>query len=133
MLIIIIAMTLIGVVALVVIMNFTDTTKTKEPTIDEIIEYSVETEKITTNLLDNNFIVVKFKIQTDSKKAKEELTKRMFQVKNIIIEEMSSMKTEQFKGKEGIIELENIIKMQINEVMTEGTVEEVYVIDFVIQ
>ena len=50
----------------------------KEPTIDEMIEATVDIPEITTNLASNDFIRISFKIQTDSKKAKEELEKRKF-------------------------------------------------------
>ena len=50
---------------------------------------SVDIKEITTNLASNDFIRISFKIQTDSKKAKEELEKRDFQVNNIIILELS--------------------------------------------
>ncbi|WLR53201.1 flagellar basal body-associated protein FliL [Bacillus tianshenii] len=134
MLIVLAAITLIGVVALFVVMNFTgDSKEAAEPSIDEILEQSVETEEITTNLMSNDFIRIKFKITTDSTKAKEELEKRNFQVRNIIIQELSSMKPEDFKGKENLQELESMLKMRLNEIMQEGTIEKVFITDFILQ
>jgi flagellar FliL protein len=135
MLIIITTITLIGAVSLVLIMKFTQTDKeeVKEPTIDEIIEYSVDIPEITTNLLNGDFVRVQFKIQTENKKAKEELEKRDFQVKSIIIQELSEMSTEQFQGREGKVNLETIIKDRINELMQEGNVLQVYTTAFVLQ
>ena len=51
-LIILVSITLIGVVAVVLILNFNkgDETAEKGPNIDEILESSVDIEEITTNL-----------------------------------------------------------------------------------
>jgi flagellar FliL protein len=135
MLIIITTIALIGAVALVLIMKFTDSNKeeVKEPSIDEIIEYSVDVPEITTNLISGDFVRIQFKIQTENKKAKEELEKRDFQVKNIIIQELSEMNSNQFQGKEGITNLEALIKDHLTGLMQEGKVVKVYTTSFVLQ
>ena len=97
------------------------------------MESSVDIEEITTNLASDNFIRISFKIQTDSKKAKEELEKRDFQVKNIIIQELSEKNTEDLKGKNGQIELESDLKDKINELMQEGKVVQVYIVNSLLQ
>ncbi|RAK23377.1 flagellar FliL protein [Anoxybacillus vitaminiphilus] len=133
MLIIMVAITLISVVALVVIMKFTGDDETKEPTADEIVESSVDIPEITTNLADDHFIKVAFKLQTDSKKAKEEAEKRNFQIQNIIIEQLSEMKAEDFHGKQGKAALRNRLKEEMNKLMQEGKIVEVYITSFIIQ
>ncbi|WP_246939920.1 flagellar basal body-associated protein FliL [Bacillus pinisoli] len=136
MIIIILTILLIGAVAMIVIMKFTGKEheeEVKEPTIDEIIEYSVDVPEITTNLLEGNFIKIQFKIQTDNVKAKDELAKRDFQVRNIIIQELSQMTSEEFNGKEGILNLEDIIKNEANKLMQEGKIVRVYTTSFVLQ
>ncbi|WP_456275490.1 flagellar basal body-associated protein FliL [Bacillus sp. AK128] len=136
MIIIILTILLIGAVALIVIMKFTGeehVNEVKEPTIDEIIEYSVDIPEITTNLLDGDFIRIQFKVQTDSVEAKEELAKREFQVRNIIIQELSEMTSDQFNGKNGLVTLENLIKEQTNVLMQEGKIVRVYTTSFVLQ
>jgi len=132
MLIVMVTITLIGVVALVVVMRFTGD-ENKEPSAEEIVEYSVDVPEMTTNLLDSSYIKISFKIQTDGKKAKEEAEKRDFQIKNIIIEELSEMKEEDFIGKEGKVALRNRLKEQINKIMREGKVEQVYITSFILQ
>lgn len=127
MLIILIAITLVGAVAVVVVLKMTGEGEAKEPTIDEVLEASVDVPEITTNLASNDFIRISFKIQTDGKKAKEELEKRDFQVKNIIIHTLSEKKAEQISGSEGQTLLETELKDQINELMQEGKVEKVYI------
>jgi flagellar FliL protein len=133
--IIILTILLIGAVALIVLLKFTgeESEGPTEPTIDEIIEYSVDIPEITTNLLDGDFVRIKFKIQTDSVEAKEELAKRDFQMNNIIIQELSEMTTDQFKGKDGLLNLENMIKDQANGLMQEGQIIRVYTTSFVLQ
>ncbi len=82
-----------------------------EPTIDEIIEASVDIPEITTNLADGSFVNFTLKIQTDSKEAAEELTKRDFQMNNIVIQELSEMTEEDLEGKQGKIYL----KIRLNQ------------------
>lgn len=135
MLIIIIALTLIGVITVVLYNYMTKAAPDpdREPTIDEIIALSVDTDEITTNLLTNDYIRVQFKIQVDNTKAKTELEKRDFQVNNIIIRELSGRKASDFNGPEGIENLEQSIIEKINEFMQEGTVVNVYTTQFVLQ
>ncbi|MEG9296662.1 flagellar basal body-associated protein FliL [Mangrovibacillus sp. Mu-81] len=133
MLILLVTITLVGVIALVVILKFSDDEETKEPSIEEVIEASVDIPEITTNLLSNDFIRISFKIQTDSKKAKQELEKRDFQVNNIIIEELSEMKAEDLQGKKGKELIEDKVKEKVNSLMQEGKVEKVYITSMMIQ
>lgn len=131
-LILLVTITLVGVLALIVLMKFNED-EAKEPSIDEVIEASVDVPELTTNLLDGDYIRISFKVQTDSKKAKEELEKRDFQVKNIIIEELSELKTEELQGKEGKKQLETTIKEKANSLMQEGKVQKVYITSYMIQ
>ncbi|MEL3971322.1 flagellar basal body-associated protein FliL [Rossellomorea oryzaecorticis] len=133
MLILLVTITLVGVIALVVILKFSDGQETKEPSIEEVIEASVDIPEITTNLLSNDFIRISFKVQTDSKKAKEELEKRDFQVNNIIIEELSEMKADELQGKKGKELIEGKVKDKVNSLMQEGMVEKVYITSMMIQ
>ena len=94
---------------------------------------SVDIKEITTNLASNDFIRISFKIQTDSKDAKEELEKRDFQVNNIIILELSGLEVEEIQGKEGQSKLEETLKTKINEFLQEGKVQKVYITQFLLQ
>jgi flagellar FliL protein len=106
---------------------------TETESIDEIIKYSVDIEEITTNLQSGGYLRVQYKVQTDSKKARTELEKRQFQVRNILIHEISSKKSSDFSGGEGLEKLENDIQTKINEVMQEGLVVKVYTTSFLLQ
>lgn len=133
MLIMLLTITLVGAGAFIYLWKFTGDQEETEPTIDEVLEASVDVEEMTTNLASDNFIRISFKIQTDSTKAKEELEKRDFQVKNIIIQELSEKTTEEMKGKEGQISLENDLKEKINSLMQEGKIVQVYITDSLLQ
>ncbi|BDH61148.1 hypothetical protein MTP04_12780 [Lysinibacillus sp. PLM2] len=134
MLIILVTITLIGVVIFVLLTQFNNQkAATGEPTIDEILEASIDVPEMTTNLADDSFVRLQLKIQTDSKKAAEELTKRDFQIKDIIIQELSELTEEDLQGKQGKIFLQSTIKTQLNELMQEGTVEQVYITSYIIQ
>lgn len=133
MLIILVSITLIGVVLFVVLTQLNKQSATLEPSIDDILECSVDVPEITTNLADGKFIRIELKIQTDSQNAAKELEKRNFQTNNIIIEELSELTEENLKGKEGKILLESIIKARLNELMQEGEVQQVYITSYIIQ
>ncbi|MCQ6274102.1 flagellar basal body-associated protein FliL [Bacillus sp. V3B] len=133
MLILLVAIALVGVVAIVMVLNHNGQDPNKEPTIDEVMEATVDIPEITTNLASDDFIRISFKIQTDSKKAKEELEKRSFQINNIIILELSEKTAETIKGKEGQQQLEEDLKVKTNELMQDGKVEKVYITQFLLQ
>jgi flagellar FliL protein len=132
-LIILVCITLVGVVALILVTQMTKGDSDKEPTIDEIIESSVDVEEITTNLAGNQFIRISLKIQTDNKKAAAELAKRDFQVKNAVIQELSEMTAKDLEGKVGKQTLEVAIKSQIDPLMQEGQIKKVYIVSYIIQ
>ena len=135
MLITLLAITLVGIIFVVIMLNTggKETEGDKEPSIDEILEASVEVPEVTTNLADEGFIKIKFTIQTDGKKGKEELEKRMFQVNNIIISELSELKAEQLQGKQGKENLQEKLETRINSILQEGTAEKVYITSAIIQ
>ena len=133
-LIILVSITLIGVVALILVMQVNKgDSADKEPSIDEIIEASVDVPEITTNLSGRQFIRISLKIQTNDKKAAAELTKREFQVNNIVIQELSEKTAKDFEGKTGKQEFEDAIKAQLNPLMKDGEIEKVYIVSYIIQ
>lgn len=134
MLIILVTLTLLGVVAVILITQLNkDTSANEGPPIEEVIEASVDIPEITTNLSDGGYAKLALKIETTSKKAAEELTLRNFQVNNIVIQELSEMEEEELHGKQGKVLFEKAIKAQINELMHEGEVVQVYMTSFIIQ
>ena len=124
---------LAGTVALVMVMKMAGGEKQGEPSADELAESSIDIPEMTTNLADGRYIKISFKIQTDSDKGKEEAEKRDFQIKDVIIERLSEMKAADFKGKEGMAALKERLKQDINALMQEGKVENVYITSFILQ
>ncbi len=135
MMIMLAVITTAGIIVIVLLLNGNGKEEEVDsPTIDEIVESSVEVEEITTNLADGeSFIKISFMIETDGKKGKEELEKRNFQVKNIILSELSELNQEQLQGKQGKENLQETLKMKINDIMEEGTINKVYITSAIIQ
>lgn len=129
-LIVLVLITLVGVVLFVLFTQFNKPTSL-EPSIDKVIEASVNVPEITTNLSDNKVVRFSLTIQTSSKEAAEELTKRNFQTNNIVIEELSEMKREDLEGKQGKQMFKKTLKTKLNELMQEGEVQEIYFNSFV--
>ncbi|WP_067729397.1 flagellar basal body-associated protein FliL [Oceanobacillus damuensis] len=124
---------LIGAIAaLVVVLNVAGQNNEGEAqNIDDIVEYSYESPEVTTDLEDGTFVRIQFQIVTDGKKAKEEIGKRDFQLKNILIKELATKSEEDFKS--GLGELEQVVMTKLNELMTEGQITEVYTINKILQ
>jgi flagellar FliL protein len=104
-----------------------------EPTIEEVVAASVDIPEITTNLSSGNIVRLSFKVETDSKKAKEELQQREFQIRDIIISELANMSADQLDGKEGMDKLKETVKTKTNELMHEGKVNKVYTTSYILQ
>lgn len=133
-LIILLTLTIIGLAAFILysqVLNGEE--ENGEPPIDKILDLTVETDEITTNLFSNNIIRANFVIQVDNRKAKKELDKRSFQLRNIIIEELNDRSEADFKGSHKIDELEEQIGIRINEILQEGYVVEVYINQLIIK
>ncbi|MGE1110647.1 flagellar basal body-associated protein FliL [Priestia megaterium] len=134
MIIIMLSLTLIGSVAVIVTLKYTEQAGTeKGPSIDDVIKASVDVTDIKTNLKSNNYISISFKIQMDSKKAAAELQKRDFQVRDIIIKRLSDMSAQDFEGTQGLSTLETDIAKQIDQLMESGHVVKVYTTSKVLQ
>ena len=92
----------------------------KEPTIDDILEAvrgrTRNHDEFIRPSIYPNFI----ENPNDRKKAAAELSKRDFQVQNIVIQELSEMTSKDFEGKAGKQAFEDSIKSQLNPLMQEG-------------
>ncbi|WP_252503599.1 flagellar basal body-associated protein FliL [Sporosarcina sp. Marseille-Q4943] len=132
-LIIVVTLTLVGIIGLILTLQLKGDSADTEPTIDEILEASVDVPEIMTNLSGRQFIRISLKIQTTNKKAAAELAKRDFQVQNIVIQELSEMTSKDFEGKAGKQAFEDSIKSQLNPLMQEGEIEKVYIVSYIIQ
>ncbi|CAH0150999.1 flagellar basal body-associated protein FliL [Priestia megaterium] len=134
MIIIMLSLTLIGSIAVIVTLKYTEQAGTeKGPSIDDVIKASVDVTDIKTNLKSNNYISISFKIQMDSKKAASELQKRDFQVRDIIIKRLSDMSAQDFEGTQGLSTLETDIAKQIDQLMENGHVVKIYTTSKVLQ
>lgn len=133
-LIIIIAISLLGVISFVLWQTYlspaAQTTTTEEQevkplTAEEMKEFSVDTGEITTNLLTNNYMIVRFSITADSSDAKTELEQRLPQVNQVIIKTLAGLTPEDIKGTEGVNKLEAKIMNEISSLMQEGKIVQV--------
>lgn len=102
-----------------------------ELSIEKMVEYSHTTEEMNTDLKDGSFVQIQFQLITDSKKAKEEVINRQFQLKNIFIKESVDLTEKDFQ--EGLSALETKLKDQMNELMDDGQIIDVYIISKIIQ
>lgn len=127
MLAILLAITLVGAGALFVLFKTEKTGEAATVDIDEVVESSLEVPELTTNLLGGDLFRIALTVHTDSKDTKEELEKRSFQIKNIIIKQLSDMTEEDLKGSQGKENFETTLKEEINDLISDGEVVQVYI------
>lgn len=138
-LIILIGITLLGGIAFVLWKTTFPTVINEQPveeqklSADEMLSLSVTTDVITTNLYSKDYIVIQFSILLNNKEAKLEFEKRLVQARAIIISVLSSQTAEDLRGTEGIDRLNAILMNRFNEILQNGKVDEVIIIDLKIQ
>ncbi|GER65631.1 flagellar protein FliL [Weizmannia acidilactici] len=124
---------LAGIIAIIVIYKSNQATQATSPSIDDVVNSSVDIDTMTTNLKDNHIVQIALKIEGNDKKAKEELTKRDFQIKDIMIDELSSMTMQDLQGVQGKEKFKTDLKNRLNKIMQDGQVVNVYITSYVIQ
>ncbi|ATV01223.1 MULTISPECIES: flagellar basal body-associated protein FliL [Bacillus] len=107
--------------------------KDKKPTIDEVVAATVSVDDITTNLKSDSIIRIGIKLETDSAKAKEELEKRDFQVKDNIISILAGTSAGEIEGDKGREAFKQSLKEKVNSYLQEGKVQKVYITSFNLQ
>lgn len=121
-----------GAITAIIIFNFTgERSSANKESVSQLVDQSYETSELTTDLEDGSFVRIQFQIITDGKKARKEIEQREFQLKNILIKEVSMMNEEDFQS--GLGELEKHLKDEINKVMIDGKVTDVYTINKILQ
>lgn len=131
MLIILIVVAGLGTAAYFVVSGHSD--KDKKPTIDEVVAATVSVDDITTNLKSDSIIRIGIKLETDSAKAKEELEKRDFQVKDNIISILADTSAGEIEGDKGREAFKQSLKEKVNSYLQEGKVQKVYITSFNLQ
>lgn len=124
-------LTSLVIIMLGAIITYVVITNTQTDPIDALVKYSYETPEVTTDLQDGGFVRVQFQIVTDGKKAKSEISDREFQLKNILIKELSQLTEEEFSTE--LDHIEETVLTALNEVMTEGKIVDVYTISKILQ
>lgn len=128
-----ISLTLVGVLTIVTLIYLDSTTsEASEPSIDDQVENSFVTDEITTDLIDGSYVKIKFRIVADEKSALEYLQKgEGFQLNNTIIKSLTVRESDDFRT--GLEQIEESIKLKLNEILEDGLVTDVYIIEKVLQ
>lgn len=126
-------LTIIIIALVAVIIYFKLNDDSKKQSIDYIVASSWQTKEITTNTNDNKYVRIQFQVQLDNKKAKGEIEKRDFQVYDIIYNSLSDMNAEDFTSKEKLAQLEETLSKEINNILEDGEVVQIYTIEKIIQ
>lgn len=98
-----------------------------EPPIEELIPQTVDVPEMMTNLKAGSYLKISFKLQTDSEKAAQELTQRLFQFNDIVIKEAAQYAAEDLETKEQWQQFEEALLTQMNGYMQNGKVTKIYI------
>ncbi|GEM00778.1 flagellar FliL protein [Halolactibacillus halophilus] len=130
---IIIGLVLVSIIgmAAIIYMLINQDDPNRELTIDEQIEYSYMTESINIDLADNRYAQLQFSFITNSEDAKVEVEKRMFQFKNILIKQTVEMESSVLQN--DLSGFENRLKDEMNVLMEEGEITDIYLISKIVQ
>ncbi|WP_066315421.1 flagellar basal body-associated FliL family protein [Bacillus sp. FJAT-29814] len=103
---------------------------TKEMTLEQLAEQTIQTEPISTNLNSDNLIQVRFSIELDSKKTKKQSEKVVPIIESDIIKLLSQSNKEDFKD---IASIEQKLKDRLNQRFSQGKIINVYTTELLIQ
>lgn len=115
----------------VVFLLLDDSDPDRALTIEEQVEYSYTTEEINLDLGDNRYVQMKFNILTNNSDAREEIELREFQFKNILIKETINMTSDQLQS--DLAQFEETLKVEMNKLMEEGEITDVYIVSKIVQ
>lgn len=115
----------------VVFLLLDDSDPDRALTIEEQVEYSYTTEEINLDLGDNRYVQMKFNILTNNSDAREEIELREFQFKNILIKETVNMTSDQLQS--DLAQFEETLKVEMNKLMEEGEITDVYIVGKIVQ
>lgn len=136
-LILIIAVALLGIVGIVayktVIVPTAGHEEEKVPTAAELLESQFEIGKMTTNLAGDALIQATISVQGDSVDTMHELEERKAQIKDIINAVLHTTTQADIEKPEGYQELKVRLVQEMNKVMLEGKVTDIYISDIVVQ
>ncbi|HHU20785.1 MAG TPA: flagellar basal body-associated protein FliL [Bacilli bacterium] len=128
---VILAIIAIAGVGGVVFLLLDDSDPDRALTIEEQVEYSYTTEEINLDLGDNRYVQMKFNILTNNSDAREEIELREFQFKNILIKETVNMTSDQLQS--DLAQFEETLKVEMNKLMEEGEITDVYIVGKIVQ
>lgn len=119
------------IIAFIGFFYFFNDEQKNELSLADMNKYSYETPEMTTDLEDGTFVRIQFRLITDGKKSTKEVTQREFQIQNMLIKELAAMSEDDFR--EGLSDLEETLRDDLNNVMTEGSITDVYTINKILQ
>ncbi|WP_440895316.1 flagellar basal body-associated FliL family protein [Amphibacillus sp. Q70] len=103
----------------------------RELTLDEQVEYSYTTDEINLDLENQRYVQLQFNILTNNSEARDEIELREFQFKNLLIKETIDMTSEQLQA--GLNEFETTLKEEMNKLMEEGEITDIYIVGKIVQ
>ena len=105
----------------------------EKKSIDKILPLVVDIPKINTNLGDATIVSVELSLQASNSKTKEEIEKRMFQVKDRINLLLKNLTIDSINTEEKLVQFKSELKNRLNTILQEGTIEEIEITQLIYQ
>lgn len=103
----------------------------RELTFEEQVDYSFTTEVINLDLADQRYVQLQFNILTSNQNARDEIELREFQFQNILIKETVHMTSEELQS--DLAQFETTLKVEMNKLMQEGEITDIYIVSKIVQ
>ena len=104
----------------------------KKP-IDKILPLVVDIPKINTKLGDATIVSVELILQASNSKKKEEIEKRMYQIKDRINLLLKNLTIDSINTEEKLLQFKSELKNRLNTILQEGTIEEIEITQLIYQ
>lgn len=101
--------------------------------VEDLLKLSVDSESVTTNFSDGDFVQVKFKFVARSEDAAEKLKKMSFKTQDTIIKTINQIKKSDALGPDGFTRMEEKVKEDLNKALGEKLISKVYLVEKLIQ
>lgn len=112
--------------------NSVESVHAKKKSASEIRELTVEMNDMLTNLSNKDFIKISFTFELENEDVKEEFELLDFKVKDIVIQTLSDLSSEQIQGSEGKDYLSTLLINKINTILSEGKLVKINITNFVL-
>lgn len=132
--IIVVIILLLALIAGIAVGIFFFSNNSGEKKIKEIKTYSITLDDLYCNIKESKRILkIKITLETTNEKTLANLSEKQFLIRDDVNKIISNLTEEELRGKEGQVNLQNVIKTNMVELFKDESIINIYFNDFIIQ